>query len=75
MAKNLSSKEPWTTWHMWVKQDQFYPEDMFWSPEMSSILNAMATYPITSFDVGHRGTQLKASVLLGTQKAVFKPMR
>ena len=70
-----SERNPWSIWHSWVQQDQFYPEDAFFSKEMNSILRAMATYPIKSFDVGHRGTQLKATMYLGEQKTVFKPMR
>ena len=68
-------RDPWQVWHSWVKQDQFYPEDVFWSKEMNSILHAMATYPITLFDVGHKGTQLKASMLLDKQRTAFKPKR
>lgn len=73
---NEGVRDPWKIWHSWVKQDHFYPEDAFQSEEMNSILHAMATYPITSFDVGHRGTQLKASMYLrGDQRTAFKPMR
>lgn len=68
-------QDPWTLWHSWVKQDHFYPNDAFWSEEMNSILHAMATYPITSFDVGHRGTQLKVSMYLNKQRTAFKPLR
>lgn len=67
--------DPWNLWHSWVKQDWFYPKDAFWSREMNSILHAMATYPITSFDVGHKGTQLKVSMYLNKQRTAFKPMR
>ena len=68
-------RDPWKVWHSWVKQDHFYPEEAFFSEEMNSILHAMATYPITSFDVGHRGTQLKVSMFFGQQRTAFKPMR
>ena len=68
-------RDPWKVWQSWVRQDYFYPDDAFWSDEMNSILHAMATYPIMSFDVGHRGTQLKASMFLGEQRTAFKPMR
>lgn len=71
----VSERNPWNIWHSWVQQNQFYPEDIFFSEEMNSILHAMATYPIRSFDVGHRGTQLKATMFLREQKTVFKPMR
>ena len=67
--------DPWSLWHSWVKQDWFYPKDAFLSREMNSILHAMATYPITSFDVGHKGTQLKVSMYLNKQRTAFKPMR
>lgn len=68
-------RDPWRVWQSWVKQDHFYPSDAFWSKDMDSILHAMATNPITSFDVGHRGTQLKVSMFLGEQRTAFKPMR
>ena len=65
----------WEIWHKWVKPEYLYPEEAFWSDEMNQILNAMATAPITSFGVGHKGTQLKAMMMLGKQKTAFKPMR
>ena len=68
-------RDPWKVWGSWVRQDHFYPDDAFWSADMDSILHAMATYPIMSFDVGHRGTQLKASMFLGEQRTAFKPRR
>ncbi|CAI8055918.1 Glycosaminoglycan xylosylkinase [Geodia barretti] len=68
-------RDPWKVWGSWVRQDHFYPDDAFWSADMDSILHAMATYPILSFDVGHRGTQLKASMFLGEQRTAFKPRR
>ena len=43
---------------------------------MRDILLHMATAPIVRFDVGYKGTQLKALVELeGGQLAVFKPKR
>ena len=68
-------RDPWKIWHSWVKQDEFYPRDAFWSEEMNTILRAMGTYPITSFGVGHKGTQLKVSMFLDKQRTAFKPMR
>lgn len=68
-------QDPWKVWRSWVKQDEFYPKDAFWSEEMNAILVAMATYPITSFGVGHKGTQLKVSMFLDKQRTAFKPMR
>ena len=70
-----SSEMAWEIWQKWVKPNYLYPEDAFWSDEMNQILNAMATAPITSFGVGHKGTQLKATMMLGEQKTAFKPMR
>ena len=71
----VAQKDPWEIWKGWVKPDYLYPEGAFWSDEMNYILNAMATAPITSFGVGHKGTQLKASLFLGKQRTAFKPMR
>ena len=69
-------RDPWKIWRSWVKQDHFYPENAFLSEEMNSVMHAMATYPVTLFDVGHRGTQLKASMILKDgQRTAFKPMR
>lgn len=71
----VSSKDPWAIWERWVKPDYLYPEEAFYSEEMNHILAVMATSPITSFGVGHRGTQLKATAMLGAQRTVFKPKR
>ena len=71
-----SAEESWILWQGWVKEDNFYPEGVFFSGEMWKVLKAMSETPLTKFGVGIRGTQLKASVvLLGGQKAVFKPKR
>lgn len=67
---------PWRIWSNWVEPDVLYPEGTFYSNDMNLIFEAIATYPITLFDVGYRGTQLKASMYLhGNQRTVFKPMR
>ena len=68
---------PWKIWKSWVQPDSLYTsENEFYSIEMGVILNALATYPVTSFDTGYRGTQLKASMhLAGNQQTVFKPKR
>ena len=71
----VSSEDAWTIWEGWVQPDFLYPQDAFYSEEMNHILAAMATSPITSFGVGHKGTQLKATVMMGPQRAVFKPKR
>lgn len=68
--------KPWRVWSSWVQSDVLYSNTSFYSDDMNMILNAMSTYPVTSFDVGYKGTQLKASMYLkGNQKTVFKPMR
>lgn len=67
---------PWEIWAKWVNSDVLYPSSVFYSSDMDMILRALSSYPIKSFDVGYRGTQLKATLLLaGNQKAVFKPRR
>jgi len=39
-----------------------------------SVLSAMAKHPVTSADVGYRGTQLKMTLVLdGQQQVIFKP--
>ena len=69
-------KDPWMIWASWVKPKVFYSPDVFWSEEMNSILHALATSPVTSLELGHRGTQLKATMYLqGDQRTVFKPKR
>ena len=69
-------EKTWNMWYGWVRQDTFYPEDAFPSGQMWQLLKAMAEAPIVKLDVGEKGTQLKASVLLkGRQKALFKPRR
>jgi hypothetical protein len=71
----VASKDPWSIWEGWVRPDYLYPAGAFYSEEMNHILNVMATAPITSFGVGHKGTQLKATAMLGAQRTVFKPKR
>ena len=66
----------WKIWADWVKPDVFYKQKDFWSSNMNSILVALASSPVTQFDLGHRGTQLKATLYLeGGQRTVFKPKR
>ena len=71
----VSRQDPWKIWNQWVKDNHLYPEDMFYSDEMNHILDTMATAQVTSFGLGYRGTQLKASMILGEQRTVFKPKR
>ena len=75
VSPDVAQKVPWMIWQQWVKSDYLYPKDAFWSEDMNHIINSMATAPITSFGFGSKGTQLKASMQLGIQKTVFKPMR
>ena len=66
----------WKIWAGWVKPDVFYKPKDFWSSSMDNILVALASSPVTQFDLGHRGTQLKATLYLeGGQRTVFKPKR
>lgn len=76
-TKNLTSpSEIWKMWGGWVKPDVFYAPDDFWSSEMTTLIHALATTPITLLELGHRGTQLKATMYLqGEQRTVFKPKR
>lgn len=67
--------DPWTLWAEWVKVDSLYSPDAFWSSDMNTLLHALASAPITAFDVGYKGTQLKATMHLGAQKTIFKPKR
>ena len=71
----VKQKSPWVIWERWVKPNYLYPEGAFWSDDMNYIIDTMATAPITSFGLGHKGTQLKATMYLGKQRTVFKPMR
>ena len=72
----LSFENSWNQWTKWVRPDSLYPQDAFWSPQMTDILRSLATAPVTSFGLGHKGTQLKATMYLeGGQKTAFKPMR
>ena len=75
LPPGVKQKNPWAIWERWVKPNYLYPEDAFWSHDMDYIIDAMATAPITSFGVGYKGTQLKATMFLGKQRTVFKPMR
>ena len=69
------TRDAWTMWKSWVIPESLYPSDAFYSKYMNHILVSMATTPITSFGIGYKGTQLKATVMLGQQRAVFKPKR
>ena len=75
-TKSLSITSVWHVWRTWPQSNELYSEKQFNSSEMKDILHHMATAPIVRFDVGFKGTQLKALVELeGGQLAVFKPKR
>jgi len=75
-SKRLGVDAAWQVWRSWPNSMQLYDEQHFNSIKMADILHHVATAPIINFDVGHRGTQLKALVTLqGDQLAVFKPKR
>jgi hypothetical protein len=71
----IAELNPWAIWRGWVEENALYPKEVFYSDEMNHILATMATADITSFGLGSRGTQLKATAMLGSQKTVFKPKR
>ena len=62
---------PWMLAASWVTHRRIVPES---APEIGPILKEMANAQILKADVGHRGTQLKMSLILhGGQRVVFKP--
>ncbi|KAK2101120.1 Glycosaminoglycan xylosylkinase [Saguinus oedipus] len=66
-------QSPWEIVAPWVVPWEVYPEE---TPELGAIMHAMATKKIIKSDVGYKGTQLKAFLILeGGQKVVFKPKR
>lgn len=71
----IAELNPWAIWRGWVQENALYPKQVFYSDEMNHILATMATADITSFGLGSKGTQLKATAMLGSQKTVFKPKR
>lgn len=74
--KTLSVTSAWHVWRSWPQSTELYTESQFNSSEMKEILHYMATAPIIRFNVGYKGTQLKALVELeGGQRTVFKPKR
>ncbi|ELK37151.1 glycosaminoglycan xylosylkinase isoform X2 [Myotis myotis] len=66
-------QSPWEIAAQWVVPREVYPDE---TPELGAIMHAMATKKIIKADVGYKGTQLKALLILeGGQKVVFKPKR
>ena len=75
-TRTLSVTSAWHVWRTWPQSHELYTEKQFNSSEMRNILHHMSTASIMRFDVGYKGTQLKALVeLKGGQLAVFKPKR
>ena len=73
---NLVKTNPSTLWDTaasWVKSREIYP---YLAPQLGDVLQALSTSPIIKADVGYKGTQLKARLVLqGGQNVVFKPKR
>ncbi|NXD15265.1 XYLK xylosylkinase, partial [Nothocercus nigrocapillus] len=66
-------QSPWEIAAQWVVPREVYPEE---TPELGAVMHAMSTKKIIKADVGYKGTQLKALLILeGGQKVVFKPKR
>lgn len=66
-------QSPWEIASQWVGPREVYPEE---TPELAAVLTSLSTARIERADVGYKGTQLKALLVLdGGQKVVFKPKR
>lgn len=66
-------QSPWEVAAQWVGPREVYPDE---TPELAAVLNALASARLERADVGYKGTQLKALLVLdGGQKVVFKPKR
>ncbi|CAB1324197.1 unnamed protein product [Coregonus sp. 'balchen'] len=66
-------QSPWEVAGQWVGPREVYPEE---TPELAAVLTALGTARVERADVGYKGTQLKALLVLdGGQKVVFKPKR
>ncbi|XP_063056730.1 glycosaminoglycan xylosylkinase [Engraulis encrasicolus] len=66
-------QSPWEVAAQWVGPREVYPDE---TPELAAVLTALATARVERADVGYKGTQLKALLVLdGGQKVVFKPKR
>lgn len=63
----------WEIASQWVGPREVYPEE---TPELAAVLTSLSSARIERADVGYKGTQLKALLVLdGGQKVVFKPKR
>lgn len=66
-------QSPWEIASQWVGPREVYPEE---TPELAAVLTSLSSARIERADVGYKGTQLKALLVLdGGQKVVFKPKR
>ncbi|MEQ2167188.1 Glycosaminoglycan xylosylkinase [Goodea atripinnis] len=66
-------QSPWEIASQWVGPREVYPEE---TPELAAVLTSLSAARIERADVGYKGTQLKALLVLdGAQKVVFKPKR
>ncbi|TRZ01662.1 hypothetical protein DNTS_006147 [Danionella cerebrum] len=66
-------QSPWEVAGQWVGPREVYPDE---TPELAAVLNALSSARVERADVGYKGTQLKALLVLdGGQKVVFKPKR
>ncbi|XP_077573736.1 glycosaminoglycan xylosylkinase [Stigmatopora nigra] len=66
-------QSPWEIASQWVGPREVYPEE---APELAAVLSALSQARVERADVGFKGTQLKALLVLeGGQKVVFKPKR
>lgn len=77
LAKNArlthTLQSPWEVAAQWVGPREVYPDE---TPELAAVFNALISARIQRADVGYKGTQLKALLVLdGGQKVVFKPKR
>lgn len=76
LAKQIDYTSVWGMWLRWPQTEAVLPDGIYDTKNLSMLLQAMALAPIDQLDVGYKGTQLKASVLLrGGQMVVFKPKR
>lgn len=66
-------QSPWEIASQWVGPREVYPEE---TPELAAVLTSLSSARVERADVGYKGTQLKALLVLdGGQKVVFKPKR
>lgn len=70
-SRSGTSDDLWQIAERWVTMQQIHDEDI---PELGMILTSMSSKSIISADVGHKGSQLKLTLVLdGGQRVVFKP--